>query len=291
MKTLKNFWYALFLLCLASPALTSCGDDDGGTLSTPQFESVSGKYTVTTPGSQYKSIELGASGNYIVMTNSGYRAQADASRSAKEKDTFLFHHAANDSRATNYNGVIYGTYTQLSDGRFDLEGFGIIEIIYGSDNTVTGIELTPENGGPVSLTVKEEEVMPDDDMTNALCRTWKVDRLEVNITEGDQSFSATITHDNWQDYEIMETFGDEVLFSKSGTYMITYVDGKIGIASWKWKSKDAGTIFYSWNNQWYEDEFVTVSFSGNTLIIHELYVEDNSGEYYREETRTYMIAK
>ena len=133
--------------------------------------------------------------------------------------------------------------------------------------------------------------MPDDGMTNALCRTWKVDKQEINITEGDQSFSATITQDNWQDYEIMETFGDEVLFSKSGTYMITYVDGKIGIASWKWKSKDAGTIFYSWNNQWYEDEFVTVSFSGNTLIIHELYVEDNSGEYYREETRTYMIAK
>lgn len=117
-----------------------------------------------------------------------------------------------------------------------------------------------------------------------------MDKLEINLTEGDQSFSATVTRDNWQDYEIMETFGDEVLFSKSGTYMVTYVDGAIGISSWKWKNKDAGTIFYSWDNQWYEDEFVTLSFSGNTLIIHEVYEEDDY-EYYKEETYTYLVAE
>ena len=290
MKTLKNFWYALFLLCLASPALTSCGDDDGGTLSTPQFESVSGKYTVTTPGSQYKSIELGASGNYIVMTNSGYRAQADASRSAKEKDTFLFHHAANDSRATNYNGIIYGTYTQLSDGRYNLEGFGIIEIIYGSDNTVTGFELTPENGGPVSLTVSKEETMPDDDVTNALCRTWEVESIRFIETEDGETFDITLNKDNSNSFEDAERFPEEVLFSKSGTYMIYYTSGEIGISSWKWKNKAEKSFFYSWNNQWYDDEFATVSFSGNRAIIYECYEE--SGPYpYKEEDYTYLIAK
>lgn len=221
------------------------------------------------------------------MTNSGYRAQADASRSAKEKDTFLFHHAANDSRATNYNGIIYGTYTQLSDGRYNLEGFGIIEIIYGSDNTVTGFELTPENGGPVSLTVSKEETMPDDDVTNALCRTWEVERIEMSATERGQSYNITITADNWQDYEDMDTFIDEILFSKSGTYMVSYLDGTLGISSWKWKDKDAMTVYYSWDDQWHEKDFFTISFSGNTLIVHEVY----EGEDYKEENYTYMIAK
>ena len=289
MKTLKNFWYIAVLLLFFTPILTSCGDDDGSiSLGTPKYESVSGKYNITSPGSQYRSIELGSSGNYIVITGSSYYAQQ--ARSGQKKSSFFYQDKTDASRATNYNGIIYGTYTQLADGSFDLEGFGIVKIIYAEDKTVTGIELTPETGGPVTLTVEKEEVMADDDMTNALCRTWRMDKLEINLTEGDQSFSATVTRDNWQDYEIMETFGDEVLFSKSGTYMVTYVDGAIGISSWKWKNKDAGTIFYSWDNQWYEDEFVTLSFSGNTLIIHEVYEEDDY-EYYKEETYTYLVAE
>ena len=291
MKTLKNFWYIIVALLVCAPAMTSCGDDDEGfSLGAPEFESVSGKYNITSPGSPYESIELGASGDYIVTPSRGYISQAKASRSDGERSSFFYSGKA-ASRVTNYNGIIYGTYTQLPDGTFDLDGFGIIEIVYGEDDTVTGIELTPENGGPVTLTVEKEETMADDEMTNALCRTWIVDRIEMSATEGGQSFSITITADNWQDYEDVETFIDEVLFSKSGTYMISYLDGEIGISSWKWKDKGANTIFYSWNNQWYDDEFVTVSFSGNTLVITEIYEEDDYGEYYREETRTYLVAK
>ena len=66
------FGWMAFLFCVAI-GFTACSDDENGTidLGTPPFESISGLYTVTSSGSPYESIELGASGNYIVVLDNG----------------------------------------------------------------------------------------------------------------------------------------------------------------------------------------------------------------------------
>lgn len=58
------------------------------------------------------------------------------------------------------------------------------------------------------------------------------------IEQGDgESYDITLTPQDWEQFEgEIEVFPKEVLFSKSGTYMIYYADQSIGISSWKWKT-------------------------------------------------------
>lgn len=46
---------------------TSGGGSDGTEMEAPQFESSAAKYTITDAGSPYTSVELTASGNYIIL--------------------------------------------------------------------------------------------------------------------------------------------------------------------------------------------------------------------------------
>lgn len=56
---------------------TSGGGSDGTEMESPRFESSAAKYTITDAGSPYTSVELTASGNYIIFT-SGSQAHATA---------------------------------------------------------------------------------------------------------------------------------------------------------------------------------------------------------------------
>ena len=130
--------------------------------------------------------------------------------------------------------------------------------------------------------------MPDSDATDKLCRTWRVDKMTYVYSEdGHVLGEFTITADNYKEFDDeIDGFPTEALFSKSGTYMVYYTDGSLGISSWKWKDEAALTFLYAWDNQWYDDDFATVSFSGNTAMVYEVY--EDYGE--KEETYTYMTA-
>mgnify|MGYP001775886250 CR=1 FL=1 len=291
MKT-KNI-LATMLMLFATIGFTACGDDEESLPPlNPTFEAVSGKYTVTTSGSPYESIELTVSGNYIITTDNAapWAAPAPQAESSTVRTNFLYRTAAAaQTRATNYNGIIYGRYTELGNNRFALEGFGTLEIVYGEDGTeIIGFELTPDGEGPVSLSVSKETTMPDSDATDKLCRTWRVDKMTYVYSEdGHVLGEFTITADNYKEFDDeIDGFPTEALFSKSGTYMVYYTDGSLGISSWKWKDEAALTFLYAWDNQWYDDDFATVSFSGNTAMVYEVY--EDYGE--KEETYTYMTA-
>lgn len=66
MRNLKSLFGIILGMLLTMPFLTACGDDESIDLGTPKYESISGKYTINNPSSPYKSIELGAGGDYIV---------------------------------------------------------------------------------------------------------------------------------------------------------------------------------------------------------------------------------
>ena len=75
MKKIKLLVIAAALM-LTAAGFTACSDDNEGgigniNLPTPQYEQVSGKYEITSAGSPYESIELSASGNYIVTLSNG----------------------------------------------------------------------------------------------------------------------------------------------------------------------------------------------------------------------------
>ncbi len=296
MKTLKHAVCLLLISLLVIPVMTSCSDDDEDiSVGTPKYESISGKYIVDTPSSPYESIELGASGSYIITHKYGRQGTQAKQAAESAKKNLLLRPAQSPvlSRATNYNGVIYGSYTELEDGTLKLDGFGILKIVYGSnDKEVVGFILTPTGSSQLELDVTKEETMKDDELTNALCRTWKVESIRaIESINGRKGYDKTFTATNYEEGEDLDRFPTEVLFSKSGTYMVYYDDETLGISSWKWKSQKDCTILYSWNNDWYDDEFVTLSFSGKRVTIYEVWEEDDEDGLWKSESYTVLVEK
>lgn len=65
--------FLVLLTVLVVPCFFSCSDDSEDVvvnMNPPQYESVSGKYEITDSSSPYASVELGASGDYIVIKRS-----------------------------------------------------------------------------------------------------------------------------------------------------------------------------------------------------------------------------
>lgn len=299
MKTKK-----LVIGCLAvllGMAFTGCskGDDnDSSTLETPTYESVSGLYNIQ-GSSTYSSIELSASGNYIItgsnLTRSAARVTNNSSASHKG---FLYASKSNNlTRSANAsnNGVIYGTFTVNSDGTINLKGYGTLKITYGSNGTtVTNMTLTPTGKSTVTLNATKADSYSNSDMTNNLCRTWNMasyaekeygyGKLEVDI-EG--TFDVTAQKWSWNvktytpgDFDESDYIFSQVLFSKSGTYLVYYTNGTAMLANWKWKDESAGTFYYKevGDADYDEDSWATASFSGSKLTISEKYEDENDSE-------------
>lgn len=295
MKKSKLFFMAMALLCMAT-GFTACSDDDDQNvpnLPTPQYEQVSGKYTMTSTGSPYESIELGASGNYVVTLNyGGYSAPAayadnGTTRAAKGKRLSMLNigKANAQTRATQYGNVIYGTFTDMGDNEYNLEGFGTIRLDY-SGSSVTGIEVTPQGGQTTQYNVEKAPVMGDDDMTNALCRTWKIERIhEIYVDkETGERFEGDFYPEN--PGEDAQDMPKEMMVSKSGTYIVSYLDGTFMLAVWKWQNREAGVLAYGYDGEW-SDDTAQITFNGNNAVMYEEWDD----EYETDQIWTYLVAE
>lgn len=282
---------ALLFICSAV-CTTACSSDDDGdgvgnvNLPTPEYEEVSGKYEITSADSPYESIELSASGNYIVTLSYGggyYNAPENGAAKSRRRSLLNNGKAEGQTRATQYDGIIYGTFTRLGGNEFALEGFGTIKLGY-SGGKVTSIEVTTQGGQTTQYDAKKEPTMSGDDITNALCRTWRIEKIRdvYYDKETGETEDMTVTPENpgADGYDMPV----EVVLSKSGTYLVSYLDGSIGVAEWKWKSRKNGTIYYAWDGEWTGD-YCTITFDGNRAMIHDKW-ED---EYGRDESWTYLV--
>lgn len=283
MKKIKLLAMAAALM-LTATCFTACSDDEGGgigniDLPTPQYEEVSGKYEITQAGSPYESIELSASGNYIVTRSYGGYGLAPKT-GGKTRMALLAKRGA--TRSTEYGGIIYGTFTSLGGNEFALEGFGTIKLEY-SGGDVTGIEITT-NGTTTSYSAEKAPTMGGDNITNALCRTWRIEKIRdvYYDKETGKTDDMTVTPEN--PGEEGYNMPVEVMFSKSGTYLISRLDGSIDMAEWKWKNRSKGTLYYAWDGDWTGD-YATVTFDGNRAVVHDKW-ED---EYGRDESWTYLV--
>ena len=300
MTILKIFSVAM-LATAFSAGFSSCSssDDDtegGSTLGQATYESISGKYDVTN-GSVYQSIELGAGGTYIITKTSVSTGNKSLSNTHSQFLNIVDGKKTITRSTSSEPIILYGSYTKTGDNTLLLEGFGTLTIVY-SGTTISGFELTPTGGSTLSLTVHQEAVYESNAVTNLLCRTWDfVSIHETGYENGKKSYDYTInagdtTYVN-EDGEVekLEESPKQVLFSKSGTYMVYCLDKTLFVKEWKWKSLSDQTLYYrEVGDAWDEEDYCTVQFTGKKSIITEEYEETDNGITYKDVTVTTLSA-
>ncbi|MBR5593836.1 MAG: hypothetical protein IKW46_07170 [Bacteroidaceae bacterium] len=311
MKQKKLFSY--LLLAISFTLFTACTNEDEVqevSFSAPEYEDISAKYEITDSSSNINSLELTASGNYIV-TNNYYIYNSKAYRNTENNKEFSFLNKTVlkinglSTRASAYGNIIYGKFTALGENRYDLEGYGIVTITTDSENAYT-LDIALENGNTVSIGARKEKTYESSNATNNLCRSWSIEKFGFKVQAGPYKFEKLVDDNNieqlfldyfnWiikisgEEYDeeeiaemkaeaknIAETYNSakplSLIFTKSGSYMVDYNNGAIGISTWKWEDESKGILRYSWNTQDIEDEYiggtVNISYLDNMLMISE----------------------
>ena len=147
------------------------------------------------------------------------------------------------------------------------------------------------------------------DATNKLCRTWEMETFGYKVQKGNNKFEKAVNHNNIEQlfieyYDwliIVEGIQDEktiekmkaqakaiaeqynnskpqsVIFTKSGSYIVGYNNGAIGISTWMWENEDEGVLRYSWDTtDIYNGGLVDISFTNNILNISETQTSGNT---------------
>ncbi len=301
MTILKLFSVAM-LATAFSAGFSSCSssdDDDEGesTLGQATYESISGKYDVTN-GSAYQSIELGAGGTYII-TKASVSTGSKSLSNTHSQFLSIVHGKKTITRSTNSSEpiVLYGSYTKTGDNTLLLEGFGTLTIVYNG-TTISGFQLTPTGGNTLSLTVHQEAVYESNAVTNLLCRTWNfISTHETDYENGKKSYDCTVNAgdttyvDADGNVEKLDPLPTQVLFSKSGTYMVYYLNKTLAVKEWKWENLSDQTLYYrEVGDTWDEEDYCTVQFTGKKLIITEVYEETYDGITSKDITVTTLSA-
>lgn len=307
MKGLRLF--GLLLFGVMSAMVASCGGDDddvvsgGGDLSAPKYEAESALYKVTEAGTGYSSFELTSSGNYIIQKE-GYSFYTRAAESRSEIGGFFLKPFAKTRSHGNYDRIIYGTYTVDGD-TYKLDGFGTIVVVGGGKSAVT-LDITTKEGRKLSIGAQKENQYSSSTMTNMLCRTWNINKFGLYASVGgkviDETYPsyvdfmrAMLKLDGFEDGSIIMDNGIkysvdlsdlagkapvQVIFTKSGSYIVFYSDQSLAISTWKWVNESTGVIRYSWDysdiNKSYNSGSINVEFKGNQLIVKEPF---NQGGY------------
>lgn len=327
---MKKFNYlAIFgLLLTVACGFTSCSDDDdeGGTLAPPAFEASAAKYEISSNNSPYASIEFTESGNYIIVNN-GYNspsaAPAKAANGKKSPISLLAKNIMAKStkfkahREAPYSPILYGTYTKIDDNTYNLAGFGTVKVVTDGNGNAVSLEITPAGGQTVTYTATKQNKDLNSTNTNRLCRTWKVGACRIYMKYNGRNImdiSANSTEElitkieawmeaNDPEYEpgdasdieiLKETSPQQVVFTKTGTYMVYYKNSQLAVSTWRWCNAQETQLEYSWNNNFDPDNGlngkVDIAFSGNKLLITEKDVETEDGETF-ESGFTYTMSE
>lgn len=305
----KNKIFAIALTAIfGCGMISSCSSDNDEpedleipSLPTPQYEATSAKYEIATSDSPWSSIELTASGDYIVTRSYSY--WTDDYYSMKSSSTVgLLPRVAAGSRADMGN-VIYGTYEKIGDNKYRLDGFGIVEITMDGDNAVS-LTVTTSQGRDMALTAYKASSDANSPLTDAVCRSWNLDEIGMRLKldkdmvfEGrrpasqvnslmDDAGKAMFEYlkkrfpqmaddfdeeDMDLDFDLFEYAPTGLIFTKAGTYMVDYSGKALGVATWHWTNEKRGIFNYAWS---YNDSGnyggdAAVSFEGTTLVIRE----------------------
>ena len=292
MKVLNRL-FALVCVCIVPFVISSCYFDgdapyddpnnpyDAGEFKRPQFESESALYKISSGGSNLESIELTASGYYIVITKSSRKLS-----SVNWSNTQLFDSRFKTISTRSDSDVISGRYIKSGDGVFVLDGFGTI-VIKGGENNAVSLDITKINGDKIEVGAMKADQYESSTKTNALCRTWNLGMVTVHKPAGD------VTYENVQAFNKGEGEGydeDElpmkVTFTKSGTYIVIYTNNELAVSTWAWENETTGRARYSWDyDNIYNGDIIDVAFEGQQALITEYFSKTISVTYYLTEAR------
>lgn len=308
MKQKKNFSY--LLLAISLTLFTACNgenDETGDNLLPPAYENVSAKFEITESNSGISSLELTASGNYIVI-NKKYKSKTDRNTETGLLPNGMFQTDAFATRASVYGNIIYGKFTAIGENSFRLEGYGIVTITT-NDNISYTLDIELEDGSTTSIGARKEKVYDSSDATNKLSRTWEMETFGYKARIGNNEFEKTVNLNNieqlfveYYDWLIVaEGIQDEatinrmkaqakamaeqfnsskpqsIIFTKSGSYIVSYNNGAIGISTWMWENENEGTLRYSWDvTNINNGGLVDISFTNNILNISETQTSGNT---------------
>lgn len=288
-------------------------DNDGGgtsssssTLETPAFESVSAKYEITN-GGDIQSIELTESGNYVIVKND-YIPDYDNGIFAKTR--------------AGSSGVIYGKFIKISDTEFILEGFGSV-VIEGDTDNAFSLQISENGKDPYVVGAEKIEAESSDKMTKNLCRTWDIKKVHLKLyVEGKVRYDVTKPASQYkelwkglfdkiqqiageyEDEEEDEYYEDEeedysdiiplhnpeqIIFTKAGSYMITYEDDLLAISTWTWTNSNKGILRYSHNYDYiYDPDYsneCNVGFNKKEMTLFEVNAKEVDEDTNKEIMR------
>lgn len=289
MTTKRRFQkcFGLLLMVMFGVMMASCSK---GSLDAPKYEKNAARFTISSADSPYSSIEFTESGNYLI-TEKGYypyfKPSSVLTRSNDQMRANIFNPVNNQSTRNSYGGIIYGRYTVNSNGDYVLEGFGTIKVESNGD-TAVDLVIKTNSGQDIVVGANRDNIMKESDMTNKLCRTWKFDKVHlVYWEEGKKVFDKTLSMAEYIDEEEDDKIPENVIFTKAGTYLVTYSDGELAVSTWRWENEKKGILRYSWDYDHLYDEdasgSVEVRFDGNKLVVVEEDYDEEVDERYKIE--------
>ena len=291
----KNALIALSMIMLSvfSFTFTSCGDDDDDdapVIVTPKYAEDAALYQISGK-SDITSIEFTEDGMYIITKANESSKAKGWGKFVKSKSISSF--TRSESDAYNY---IFGKYTKNGDV-YTLEGFGTITVEKKGDVNVS-LKIQPTGKEAYTLSAQPVKKFDDSEIINKLCRTWKFENGRLVVKKGDSVvvdktstqlsvLSTTLdsvyheSPDNYYDVE-------EVIFTKSGSYIVKYTDNTLAVAQWKWKDENKGLIYFTWEyGKFDEESVIEVSFDkNNDLVVDETWNWHDSTDHF-----TYHLSK
>ena len=185
----RYFVFAALAACTMTACSSDDDDDDGGdgigNFATPKYEEYAAKYIVNDDNSDYHSIELTASGNYIINYNDYDPMPSLAPKAETAKTVKVAGHemtlpgmlaktTATGTRGTRiYSEIAYGTYTKTGDDSYTLNGFGTITVTRDAQGRATGLTITRNGGTPEAVQVTPKSANAGRGRSSSRCRRWR----------------------------------------------------------------------------------------------------------------------
>lgn len=274
MKFYRYMGYAL-MAAVACTGFSACGDDDDdenknsnlwvGELGAPAHEADAVAYNILN-NSRYGMIELTASGNYIVTPPASSAISYAAPEAIPARNLFAAAHTP-ASRSFD-NGILFGTYTKLANGSFDLKDFGIL-----SPYTDGTLDLTLDNGTSLQLDAVKITNVESNALNNRLCRTWYVTSATRTYYDANGNY---IGRENVSGAELKEECVQYVIVTKAGTFVQVEWDNSIdGVGQWNWTDKTNQILSYQFTDDYDDKGSVQVAFENDRAYFLESYHDYN----------------
>lgn len=286
-NSLAKLLFIHVIVAILSFGFTACSDNEGdddddnslisGQLNDAPYKNEAVKYYILNNNTDIESIELTASGNYIVLYADNQESSSGTSFIAKK--TGIFHTNATQVNSRSFNRELsrYGDFTKKEDNTYELTNFGSIKIISDSQ-----LEITINNEGTIVSDVRKESAIAENTLNNRLNHTWKVSSATIQYIDANGKIIKT-KHFTTPD-ELREETVQAVLVTNHGSfYQIEWDNSIADYGLWQWSDTNNQIFKYTWTDEGETTEdggFVQVTFKDDTATFHESSTEysDESGK-------------